>query len=190
MWALLSRGPQVLPGACSSTGSLGYHSPHQPAVTWGPPWLTVNVGSTADMHGRHHGLRGNLCSSTQNTFPSFTELNGCRGVSLTYSHSPLPWLQFSSAQLFSPFFKTWPQKHHCCQWPSADPSRTKSWLLHWTGRNLMAVPQQNYPCIAFTTKTLPLKPNRRKQLNGLGIIVIPNGTNINKIYITQRISLG
>lgn len=48
------------------------------------------------------------------------------------------------------------------------------------------MPQPNYPCIAFTTKTLPLKPNRREQLNGLGIIVIPNGTNINKIIYYSK----
>ncbi|KAM9590816.1 uncharacterized protein ACIBXB_005871 [Morphnus guianensis] len=61
-------------------------------------------GDSLPHHGLHHGLQGNLCSGAWSTSsPSFfTDLGGCRIVSLTYSHSSLP---VAVAQQFFPLLK-------------------------------------------------------------------------------------
>lgn len=108
-WAPLSTGPQVLPGACSSVGSP--HSPPscnlllQKGVLHGL-WVTC---STLDLNG----LRRNI-------LPHLGLLQGCRGISGTWSISSfsltglgvyesvfLTYSHFSSgcfAQQFPPFF--------------------------------------------------------------------------------------
>jgi len=92
-WASLSTGPQVLAGACSSTGSPRGHSLLQastcsgmgslPQATGGymlhrgPPW-TPWQGDNLPHHGLHHELQGKiLCSdisSTSSPPPSSTTL--------------------------------------------------------------------------------------------------------------------
>jgi len=117
-WAPLSTDPQVLAGACSSTGSPRGHNllrastccgvESLPQATGGdllhrgPPWA---AGDSLPHYGLHHGLYGeNLCSSILSTsLPSFfTDLGVCRVVSLTQSqllslHCCFP------AGFFSPF---------------------------------------------------------------------------------------
>ena len=103
VWASLSVGPQVLPGACSSASCPQGHS-----LLWAS--TCSSVGSSMDcsgslLHGEPpcaagrqpallQGLQGNLCSGAWSTSsPSFfTDLVVCRVVSLTSAHSSL-WLQ-------------------------------------------------------------------------------------------------
>ena len=96
VWAPLSMGPQVLPGACSSTGS-----------PWGRSFLGASTCCSVDLlglqghrlphHGLLQGLQGNLCSSTWSTsFPLLLHWPWC----LQISHSCL-WLQMPLHSFFS-----------------------------------------------------------------------------------------
>jgi len=99
-WAPLSMGPQVQPGACSSTGSPRGHSFPQASTCsgvgslpraaggyllhHGPPWLQASPWSAARAAGDP------LLQCLEHLFPPFcTDLGVCRVVSLTYSHSSL-----------------------------------------------------------------------------------------------------
>ena len=101
-WAPLSMGPQVLAGACSSTGSPQGHSLLQASTCSGVGSLPQAIGGDL----LHHGCRGTTCLTTvfitsckgrvsapiswAPPLPScFTDLRVCRVVSLTSSHSSL-----------------------------------------------------------------------------------------------------
>ena len=103
--APLSTGPQVLAGACSSSGIPQGHSllwAYPPALVWsrpwaaggyllhsGPPWAADN---TLPHHGLHHELQGKsslLWCLEYLLPPSFTDFGFCRVVSFTQSHSSL-----------------------------------------------------------------------------------------------------
>lgn len=68
-------------------------------------WMSASLltstgcrGTALSHQGLHHGLHRNLCSSTWNLFPSFTDPDVCRVLSLSCSHSSLQ-LQFLSHSL-------------------------------------------------------------------------------------------
>jgi len=100
----LFTSPQVLPGACSSTGflwGLSVLQVHPPASVCGPPQAAggclLHPGTPWAAGGQpasprsSRKLQENLCSSTSVTSsPSlFADLGVCRVISLTYSHSSL-----------------------------------------------------------------------------------------------------
>lgn len=89
------------------------------------------------------------------------------------------------------FFKTLRQRHNCCRqdWPRPAASPSWSWLLYWMGRSFWQGLNKTTPVVPSLLKLCHLKQiEERKHLNGLGITVIPNATNINWIHSTQRIS--
>jgi len=115
VWAPLSMGPQVLPGACSSLGfprglsllwassyssvgsSLGCRWGSAPpwtsmGYTWrsGPPWTSTGCRAQPASPGSAPWLQVNLCSGAWSTScSSFTDLGVCRAVPLASSHSSL-----------------------------------------------------------------------------------------------------
>jgi len=119
VWGPLSTSPQVLAGACSSTGFPLGHSLLWASTcsAWGPfHRLQVGICSIMEVHGLQvhsvphqgllHGLQGNVCSSARSTSsPSFyTDLGVCRVVSLSLSHSSLH-LQLLCVQQLFPLLK-------------------------------------------------------------------------------------
>ena len=117
VWAPLSMGPQVLPGACSSVGfpraTASFRFLHL-ALAWGPPQATGGIsaplssflhglqGDSLLHHGLHHGLQGDLCSGAWSTScPSFcTDLGVCR---VPYIFSLLSPAAKAPPTLFFPF---------------------------------------------------------------------------------------
>ena len=84
VWAPLSTGPQVLPGACSSTGFPQGHSLLQvspPALSWGPPQAADGI--TTPHHPSSIHCRGTACFTM-----AFT--TGCRGISAPAPGAPPP----------------------------------------------------------------------------------------------------
>jgi len=117
VWASLSMGPQVLAGACSSAGlPTGSQSPSVihllrygvPSTGYGcisaPPWTCMGCrGATCLIMVFITSCKGKLSAPASRGPPPhsfFTDLDVCRVVSLTSSHSCLSTAV--SPQLFSP----------------------------------------------------------------------------------------
>jgi len=159
-WAPLSRGLQILPGACSSTDSPRGHSFFQAStcssvgsLPWAaggwisaPTWTSMGCrGHNLPHHGLHHELQGKTlcCSILSTSSPSFfTDLGVCRVVSLTSSHSSLSTAVFP--QFFSPFLNMLSQRHyHHADWLGLGQQRIHHgdgwhWLYQTWGKLLAA----------------------------------------------------
>jgi len=129
VWAPLSTGPQVLPGACSSMGFPQGHSilqastcsgvrflPRGYLLHRGPPWAAGQQPASPWSSPRAAGesLQGNLRRgiSWSTSSPFFLiDIGVCRVVSLTYSHFS-PQVQLHSR--FLPFLNMLSQRryHH------------------------------------------------------------------------------
>jgi len=120
-WAPLSIGPQVLAGACPSTGSPWGHSFLQASTCFGVgslPWATggylLHHGPPMDCRGTtcltmvfSTSCKGRISAPTSRAPPPpsfFTDLGVCRVVSFTSSHSSL-YTAVSSLFFFLPFLK-------------------------------------------------------------------------------------
>jgi len=142
VWAPLSTGPQVLPGACSQrglpTGSqlpsgihLLRHGVPSMGCRWvsAPPWTSMGCRGTACLTMVFSmGCKGNLFSGILSTFfPFFTDL----GVCSCFSHfiSLLSNCHFTTA-FFFPFLNMLAQRryHRCClawPWPAVGLSQSQ-----------------------------------------------------------------
>lgn len=117
------QGPQVsplnLPGACSSTGSpwaAASFKPHPWAPAWGSHGSCLDICSVVVLHGLqrsnmcHHGLQGNLYSSTCSIFsPSILTDIGARRAA---SHFLTPLSQLLPT-FFYPSLNVLPCHDHC-----------------------------------------------------------------------------
>jgi len=115
VWAPLSMGPQVLPGACSIAGSPWSHSLLWASTCSGmgssmgcwwksaPPWTSMGCrGTTCITMAFSTVCRGiSVLASGAPFSPSFTDLGVHRVVSHTYSHSSI-WLQTLFCSNFPP----------------------------------------------------------------------------------------
>lgn len=132
--------PQVLPGACPSTGSPQAQSflrPHPPALGRGPPGTAGGFLLPVELCGLqghslyHHGLLGNLLHHQELLLLLLHWHEGLRSC-ISYSHSSpctTPTLKFF------PFLNTLSWRHcHYCSWSQWQIHLGGVWnWLCWTG---------------------------------------------------------
>ena len=168
------KGPQVLPGACSSVGSPQGHSllqVHPPAPVWGPPWAAAGgyllhcgppwaagaqpASSWSSAQAAEESLLWHLplllqwpCCLQSRLSHIFSLLSLTATAMLQFPLSPLTML---SQRCYH---------HHWWARPGQQQVRfdaSQHWL-HWTSGKLPVASHRSDPCSPPDTKTLPHKP--------------------------------
>jgi len=129
VWAPVSMGPQVLPGACSSMGSPQGRSllRASPCSNVGSPWAAARdllhrgppwaAGNSLPHQGLLHGLQGNLCSSTWSTsFPASALTLASAELFLSHHLIPLSSCKMPSSKFSSPFLTMLSQRRYHCHY--------------------------------------------------------------------------